>query len=277
VTSGQGGIDFSLSGEKLTAELAVAVGTEVETKPEGKAIRRKPASSTESRHREVYDTIMASCREEAGKLVEFEGNSLRQLYGFLDKVASVVSDERFEGKSFAKYCRKKKITLTVATLRNPYLAVIRAVGTGIEPKTASKYGQALSWAAKYRTENKTVANVIAENGGVEGCVRKFRSENSAKPPTARTRRRPRDLPFVGLPAGLIGRVKLEVEIASEGVTFLAVVTESDEAASGEDTAINPQPPELAGDPDKPPAVPSLVKDGGGAGTTGPIVADTVES
>ena len=168
----------------------------------------------------LQKTGLADCRESAARYSKADIGATDLLHLHLADIYRLDEDKLAREPELPSICKLFRLPWTKATRANPGVALFKICHAGISTKRASHYAIALRYCRSMNITADELPKFLKENGGVEGCVAKFRDHHGG---SAGTRRSPPKAPLLvinGAPALDEGLHGLVIKIVGGEATYI---------------------------------------------------------
>jgi hypothetical protein len=160
--------------------------TETLKAPVKKSRGKAKATSAGSMKQELASLLqevgLTAATDSGTKYTTAESGALDLLYEHLSEVYTLDAGALAEAAQFPRICKLRRVAWTVATKKKPDIAVLKICHPGISAKKASRLATALQFARLNGVEANQLSVFLRENGGIDGCTRKFRKRNADSRP-----------------------------------------------------------------------------------------------
>lgn len=207
--------------------MSPATAPVTEEKPRGSVKGAKASDKAEGLELEIgkecvelFERFTRENRSASQSCMSNFAESDRWQYVLLGNCLELVSNPLFEIGKFKSYCQANKLTCNKATLKNPFLCVIRATAPSIDNKLASKFAAALQFISTGKQPDQSVADFVkGTKRGIDGCAAEARRAKRAQGEGCATQPR-RPLFLTGLPPELEGTVAVVVTITGGKAAYV---------------------------------------------------------
>ena len=234
------------NGDTVSAPVSPRV---VRDRPPKKKSRRRDNSSTgkqkgiQRRNPEELDAAAADeehffasaglkdCFNKAKEAEATEGRASDLQLGYLKSVYALNSKELVHQPGFIAACKRRKVTCTAATLKNPDILILKLVTPAIARKRASLLATALAFVRASAVDTAEFLKFVRKKGGVEGCAKEYRARiprKAAAPTDTSTTSPATELVAVQIPRLEDGRHTLVISTENGVGTFIAEAPDGDQ-------------------------------------------------